>query len=183
MKNKRGIIIISLCVLAVLVILMCWFLLTREKTVEDITKDFFKQYTSLDEEIVKEIEYDFDDALTEQQKSRYVSIMEKQYSDLKYTIVNVREEGPLAFVEVEIEVYDLQAVMEKADSYVEIYNDKFYEDNELNMEKVVNYKLDALEKAEERVTYSITFSFSKENDEYVMNDLTDSDLNKIKGIY
>jgi len=57
--------------------------------------------------------------------------------------------------------------------YQRIFDDKKYAD----------YKLDLLKSSKERVKYTIYFSLTKTNDEWVLDDLTDTEEDKILGIY
>ena len=49
--------------------------------------------------------------------------------------------------------------------------------------KYFTYKLDLIRDSKERVKYTIYFSLTKENNEWILDDLTESEEEKILGIY
>ena len=47
----------------------------------------------------------------------------------------------------------------------------------------IDYKLDTMKKYDKTVTYSIEFKVKKENNKWQVEDLSDTDVEKIHGIY
>ena len=52
-----------------------------------------------------------------------------------------------------------------------------------NESKFLSYQLDELEKEKERVKYTLTFSLTKQDGKWEINDLTEAMEDKINGIY
>ena len=62
--------------------------------------------------------------------------------------------------------------------------DEFLDDEGMFDESVFNdYKLEALKDNKERVKYTIYFSLTKSGDEWTLDDLTETEQEKILGIY
>lgn len=183
MKKKKLIITVVFSVLLIfLVVFGVIFIFGREKTVEDLTNDFFKNYSKLDSSVVSKIKYD-GDKLNSKQKKKYVNIIKNQYSKLEYEIKDIKEEAHLTFVTVEVDVYDLGSALEQANSYINNYNEKFLVDGKFNNEKANDYRLESLESVKKKVTYTIKFTYQKIDSKYVMHDLSNADLKKIDGTY
>ena len=144
------------------------------------------KYQKGDEEVIKQLSDTLltDAILNMDQKEKYKNIMIRQYHDLMYTIKDEAIDGKTAVVEVEVEVYDYSKaisgiednLLNNADSFKDergevsttIYNDK---------------KLEALENANDRVKYTINFTLSKMEDEWIVDDLTETERMKIHGLY
>ena len=82
-------------------------------------------------------------------------------------------------------VYDYSKTLEYVNNYVKEHKENFIKENEQNIDndKFMDYKLTELEKVSDKKTYSINFSLIKENDEWLIEDLDKSDIEKIHGIY
>ena len=120
----------------------------------------------------------------EDQKVTYRDILKKHYQDLTYTVKEETVNGDKATVEVEIEVTDYTKALKAAEDYRTTNESEFMgEDNEFDEVKFNTYKLDLLKDSDERVKYTIYFSLDKENNDWVLNDLTESEEEKILGIY
>ena len=52
-----------------------------------------------------------------------------------------------------------------------------------NYEKFLEYKLGLLEDVSDKTTYTIEFSLTKEDDDWKLDSLTDTDIEKLHGIY
>jgi preprotein translocase subunit SecF len=142
-----------------------------------------KKYQSLDIEVVSKIKYEFDDKLTPEQKQKYRSIIENQYEELKYEIVEVKESGVTGEVVIRFTVYDLASAMEQANSYIAVYGDKFKKDGKFDEYAAIDYKLEMLDEVETKVDYTITFNFYKEDGTWTMDEVVESDLKKIRGTF
>ena len=111
--------------------------------------------------------------------------MMKQYKDLTYKIKEEEIDGNKAEVEVEIEVYDYNTALKNSYTYMDENKDEFFIDDVLDAVKFINYKLDQLFNYKERITYTIDFKLTRNNSssEWVLEELSESDLQKIHGIY
>lgn len=130
------------------------------------------------EEVIKSEDLTIDEA------EIYRSILEKQYSDLKYEIISEEYHGNDAEVKVKINVYDLYKATKEASAYLTTNVDKFYDDNhEYDSHKYLAYKLNKMKNTTDRVDYEITFNVVKENKTWKLKEITSDDLEKIHGIY
>lgn len=148
---------------------------------------FLNKYQKNDSEVVSQFDTSLldEDNLTAEQKEKYKEIMLGQYKDLTYEIKEEKIDGNKASVEVEIEVYDYTTSLNNSYMYLEENQDQFYIDDVLDVISFVNYKLDQLFNYKDRTTYTIVFKLERENSnsEWNIQELSESDLKKIHGIY
>ena len=113
-------------------------------------------------------------------KEEKSNVVEEIKNEIKEETVN----GDKATVETEIEVTDYTRALKQAESYRTTNESEFLDDNdEFDEARFNNYKLDLIKESDERVKYTIYFSLTKENDEWVLDDLTETEEEKILGIY
>ncbi len=179
MKKIKYLLILIVCVLLV----GCNNLMnTPTKKVELL----LSKYQKNDEEVLKQLGDTLltDAILDVNQKETYKELLKKQYSDLMYTIKDEAIDGQTAVVEVEIEVYDYNKAITESEDYLLNHQDEFMdEDNMISTTKYNDYKLNAIKDMKDRIKYTINFTLSKINDEWVVDDLTDSERMKIHGLY
>lgn len=113
----------------------------------------------------------------------YKKVYTKQYSDLTYNIKDEMIDGDTATVTTQIEVYDYYKIDNDATKYVSDNLDKFSTNNVYDSKKVLEYKIDKLTNAKDRVTYTIVFNLTKVDNEWKVDNLSNEDLEKIHGIY
>lgn len=82
----------------------------------------------------------------------YKKVYTKQYSDLTYNIKDEMIDGDTATVTTQIEVYDYYKIDNDATKYVSDNPDKFSTNNVYDSKKVLEYKIDKLTNAKDRVT-------------------------------
>ena len=170
-------------------------------------ESFLGKYQSLDNAVLTQLDQVIsdDEMMDKEQKEKYKALMEKQYQNLSYKIENEDINGDNATVDVEIEVLDYASTINKAKKYYEEHKDEIEnnekdgndkEDNS-NLEDdvddansmvkesaaYINYKLKELESVSDTTTYTITFYLSKENGEWMIQDLSDLDRKKLHGLY
>lgn len=201
MKNIGKIVVSAFILL--LVIVGCS---NNMSTPTNKVEEFLGKYQSMDEDVLKQLDQVIkdDDTMNDDQKDKYKALMEKQYQNLSYKIENEDIEGNSATVDVEIEVLDYATTASKAQEYYnehkeeieEKYNDK-KEDNDNSLENAgddvlqaveesvayINYKLEELETANDTVTYNMTFYLTKEDGEWILQDISDLDRKKLHGLY
>lgn len=201
MKNIGKIVVCAFILL--LVIVGCS---NNMSTPTNKVEEFLGKYQSMDEDVLKQLDQVIkdDDTMNDNQKDKYKALMEKQYQNLSYKIENEDIEGNSATVDVEIEVLDYATTASKAQEYYnehkeeieEKYNDK-KEDNDNSLENAgddvlqaveesvayINYKLEELETANDTVTYNMTFYLTKEDGEWILQDISDLDRKKLHGLY
>lgn len=148
---------------------------------------FLSKYQKQDQEIIDEFDVTMveEETLTDEQKDKYRELMLDQYKNLIYEIKEEKIDGNKATVDVEIEVYDYNTALSNAYTYLDENQDEFFVDEVLDVVSFINYKLEQLTNFKDRVKYTITFNLSREdsNSEWVIDELSESDLQKIHGIY
>lgn len=174
---------ILLVILTVICLTGCNNLMnTPTKKVEAL----LSRYQQNDEEVLKQLDSTLlsDTILTTEQKDRYRDIMKKQYKDLTYTVKNEAIDGKTAVVEVEVEVYDYSKAVTNTENDL-LNNADTYKDTtgEISTTMFNDSKLDALEKVTDRVKYTINFTLSKIDEEWIVDDLTETERMKIHGLY
>lgn len=144
-------------------------------------------YVTLDEAVVDDLDNTLleETVMTNEQKSRYKDILKRQYQNLSYEIKDETIDGDTATVEVEIEVYDYRKIIDAADDYLNNNQDEFLTEDgtTTDISKFNDYKLDLLEKAKDKVTYTLNLTLKKVDDKWTLDDLTDTEISKIHGLY
>ena len=106
--------------------------------------------------------------------------MKKHYRDLTYQIKDQTIDGDNATVTVEITVRDYSKVINDANNYKNNNPDKFSKDP-LNL--FSTYRLEELQKVKDTITYTLNLTLKKINNKWVLNQLSNEELNKINGLY
>ena len=107
----------------------------------------------------------------------------EHYKNLVYDIKDEEVNGNSAVVTVEIEVTDYSRALASINEYIKEHRDEFYDNDNLDEEKYMDYRLEQLSKAKEKVKYTLDINLTKVNDKWQMNELTSTDEDKILGIY
>ena len=144
------------------------------------------KYQNNDEKVIEQLDEALlkDTIMSMEQKERYKNIMKRQYSDLTYIIKNEAIDGKTAVVEVEIEVYDYAKAITNLEDEL-LNNSEDYKDStgEINTTLYNDKKLTNLESVNDRVKYTINFTLSKADEEWIVDDLTETERMKIHGLY
>lgn len=149
-------------------------------------EDFLGKYQSMDSDVLSQLEdvIKEDTDMDEDQRKEYKSLMEKQYQNLSYKIKNENINGDNATVDVEVEVYDYRNALDKAEEYRDKNKEEFQDDNKKDdISKYIKYKIEELKKVSDKRKYTITFNLHKTDGEWVVDDISDSDREKIHGLY
>lgn len=149
-------------------------------------EEYLNNYQTLDSNVLSEIDslVDQEEMFDEDQKTTYTDIMKKHYQDLTYTVKEETVNGDKATVEVEVEVTDYTKALKEAENYRTTNESEFYNEEGMFDETLFNtYKLDLLKNNKERVKYTIYFSLTKSDNEWVLDDLTETEQEKLLGIY
>lgn len=171
-------------------------------------EEFLGRYQSMDSEVLTQLDnvISNDTSMNDTQKKDYKTLMEKQYQNLSYKIKDEEIDGDEAEVLVEIEVYDYaNSIVESREYYTE-HRDEF-DDEELGndgadtdndgkdeegeivggavdtISSFITYKIKQLMDVTDKAKYEITFHLTKEDGEWVIEDLTDVDRQKIHGLF
>lgn len=129
------------------------------------------EYQMLDKDIsISYIDLSNDVNISNEYKERYEDLIRSQYRNMSYEIKEEEIDGENAVVTAQIEVIDYQKVLDQ-------YNNDFNE-NEYH-EKV----LEKLEKAKDKITYSIKFNvIMNENGNWQVEELSQEEKGKLLGI-
>jgi len=154
---------------------------TPTKKVEEL----MGKYQSVDEDVLDDLNnvIDNEEDLNDEQKNRYRELIKKQYKNLTYEIKDERVDGDNATVEVEIEVIDLSKASTEAEEYLNTNKEEFNDNGVYSVEKYTNYKLDKLENTKDKVTYTLQLTLTKEDEEWELDNLTETERQKIHGTY
>jgi len=147
---------------------------------------FLGKYQTMDNKVLTQLDnvLKSDTTMTTNQKEDYKELMKKQYQNLSYKIKDETTDGDHAEIVTEIEVYDYAKTMEEADDYLKQHSDEFVNgDGTTNEEKFMDYKIKKLKDTKDKVTYTITFTLTKKEDNWHLDNITDIDRQKIHGIY
>lgn len=149
-------------------------------------EDLMSKYQTLDDDVMDDLNtvVDTEKDLSDEQKNRYKKLLENQYKNLSYTIKDETIDGDNAIVEVEIQVTDLSKAMAESEIYLDEHEEEFLDDNnQFSQSKYTDYKLEKLESANTKVKYTLELTLTKINDEWEVDNLTETERQKIHGIY
>lgn len=186
-------------ILGFIIILLSACSLNTYLSPKEKVSEFLNKYKNQDSKVIKDLDKTISSEYTGDFKKRYINLMKKQYKDMSYKITNEVIDGKNAIVTADISVYDYESAIESANDYLSTHENEFYKDiitnkdkensgskttnKILDKDKFMNYKLDLLEQVNDKKTYTIEFSLTNKNDEWIMDPLSDSDIEKIHGIY
>ena len=114
---------------------------------------------------------------TEYTPTKNMALMKRQYQNLSYKITDEKIEDDSANVIVEIEVYDYISSVNKSEDYYNNHKEEFEE-----KEKYMDYKITEMQKVSDRKQYEIVFTLRKEDDGWVMDNISDTDREKLHGL-
>ena len=162
---------IFLLITIVLLIAGCSIYNTPTSKVEDL----LMKYQKLDNDISIDIDNVIDEQnLTEEHKDRYRKLLENQYKNLSYEIKDELIDGDEATVLVEIEVIDYKRAIGDLTFDSSIYTKESYDEEKLNR----------LEKAKDKVKYTLEIKLTKDDDgNWKLDALTNEQIKKIQGMY
>lgn len=180
--RKKVLIIILLMILLVVLITFISFSKANNNFV-NMSKSYMNKYKRLDSSVTDNISYDFSDKLSTSQEKTYINIIKKQYKSMDYEIEEKDATDTSAIVKVKIKVCDLRSTIDKANAYISLHKGEFYDSGKYSDSLAVDYKLDMLNNCADNISYSITLNYYKSNGKWVMKDLSENDLKKVRGTY
>lgn len=147
--------------------------------------NYLKKYRNLDSSVLIDLEDIVKkENLNKEQEDKYRDVLKKQYKDLSFEIVEEEYNDNVSYVTVKVSVYDLYKAQSDASKYLSNNPEKFYNDNnEYDNNKFLDYKLEEMKNMTDRVEYNVTFTVTKENDKYIVEQPSEEVLQKIHGIY
>ena len=147
---------------------------------------FLNKYQTLDKDVLD----DLDKAIVEEEqfsgnhREKYREIMKDSFQKLAYQIKEQEEDGDKAIVTAEIEVINYGKILSAANLYLEEHPEEFNDENgEYDVKKFIDYRLDKMKGNKEKIKYTIDFHLKKKNDQWVLDELSKNDEQKIQGIY
>ena len=156
---------------------------TPTKRVETLLNN----YVTLDKSVLSDLDETLlsETVMTQEQKDKYKDILKNQYQHLSYEIKEETIDGDNATVEAEIEVYDYKKVIDEAEDYLANNPQEFLMENSemTDVSKFNDYKLEQLKNAKDKVTYTLNLTLKKVDDKWQLDDLTDTEISKIHGLY
>lgn len=147
---------------------------------------FFANYQSLDDSVVEQLNKvaNEEELFNSTQRKDYVELMKKHYQDLKYEIKDEIIDGDTATVTVEIEVTDYSKTLEDAEKYLNENKSEFNnEKNEYDESLFTTYRLEQIKKSTDKVKYTLNIYLTKVDNEWKIDDLSETDRMKINGMY
>lgn len=179
--KKVWIVIVSL--LAIITITGCGM---TDNTPTKRVEEFMNKYQSLDSDVLSQLDkvISNDESMDDDERKDYTSLMKKQYQNLSYKIKDEKIENDTATVTVEVEVYDYRSALNNAETYYASNKDQFTDsDGNIDDKKYMDYKIKEMEKVTDRKKHELILTLTKEDDKWVMDDITDSDRQKLHGLY
>lgn len=178
----KKILALIICALSVIILAGCEMGNTPTKKVEN----FLDNYRNLSEDVTMQLDdvIEEDLEMDDTQKTTYKNLLKKQYEDLTYEIKDETVDGDVATVTVEIEVYDFyKATIDSTDYYNQTPDEFTDEEGNILNNKFIDFKLDNLTDVKDRVKYTIDFTLSKVNNDWVLNEIDETTRLKIHGLY
>ena len=166
--------------LTLLLVCGCSMNVNMENTPTKQVEAYLNNYQTLDQDVLLKLDdvINKETTFNDEQKEKYRDILKKHYQDLTYNVKEETINGDRATVEVEIEVNDYTKALKEIETYKTENEETFSTSDEFN-----DYKLEQLEKVKDKVKYTIYFSLSKVGDKWMLDNLTQTEQEKILGIY
>ena len=149
-------------------------------------REFMSKYQRMDSEVLSQLDsiVSNNKDLTDDQKKDYKNLIERQYQNISYKIKDENTSGENATVTVEVETFDYRSALNKSEEYYENNKKKFQKDDgKIDQEKYWDYKISEMKKTEDKIKNEIIFTLHKENDKWILDDISDSDRQKLHGLY
>ena len=158
----------------IITLLISVFLLGCEKMMETPTskvENFLGRYQRLDKDVLKELNNIIEDEqdMTEEEKLEYKKLLEKQYQNLSYKIKKEIIAKDIATVDVEIEVLDYKNAINKAEKECE--------------KNLIQCKLKEMKNINNKTKYDLTFTLNQEEGKWVIENLNETAVKKLHGLY
>ena len=178
---KKALIVVS----AILLLCGC-NVMDMNNTPKKQVEKFFNGYQTLNKSVLDDLDniVNKETTLTAEQKTKYRDILKKHYEDLNYEIKDETINGNNATVKVEIEVNDYSKVLKSVNEHKINYPEEFLDTDGNYSESIFQeYRLNAIKDTKERITYTLYVTLTKINDKWTIDELTNTDEEKILGIY
>lgn len=146
---------------------------------------FLNKYQTLDDDVLDSLDYVISEEtlFDSKQRDKYRDIIKTNYQKMMYKIKDEEIDGDNAIVTAEIEVIDYSKIMSEAETYRMENPEEFMTNGEYDESKFIDYRLEELKNAKEKVKYTIELSLTRVNDEWILDDLTKENEAKLNGVY
>lgn len=174
---------ILLGVLGVFLLSGCGIQMASSPTKE--VETLLGKYQSSNKTIIEQLDASIaNENMTKTQQEDYRELMMKQYNNLTYDIKDEIIDGNNAIVTTEITVYDYGKAIKEVNAYVDANTSDFQDPSgALSSQLYTGYKLTKLKEVTDRIQYTINFNLTKTNDSWTVDQLNETELQKIHGIY
>ena len=173
--------------LSILAILMCGCSLTKDldNTPTKKVEALLNRYQTLDNSVLDDLNdvVNGDLSFDEGQRETYKDIIKSNYQKMTYEIKNAEEDGEEAVVTAEIEVINYTTILTDIKNYLKEFPEEFEENGEYSESKYNDYRLEQLKNAKEKVKYTVDFTLTKVDGQWIVDDLSNDIRDKINGIY
>ena len=158
-------------------------------------EQYLSKYQNLDGEITAQLDkvISSDISMSDEQKENYKELMLNQYRNLSYKIENENIVDDEAEVEVEIQILDYASNIGESRIYYKDHLDEFEDNADTiaedieegidNISSFIEYKIKNMKGVTNTRKETITFYLTKVDNEWVVDDLSDTDLQKLHGLY
>lgn len=184
-NNKGGNMKKILAILFVILLSACSLL--DNNSPKEKVRELLDKYKAQDSAIISELDTVISKEYSGDYKDRYKKLILNQYKNMNYKITDEIIDGDTAVVSVDITVYDYGNAIDNANDYLKKHEEEFYktdsEEKKVDNDKFLDYKLDLLEEVEDRKTYTVEFTLTKEEKDWVLDDLSNENISKIHGLY
>ena len=171
-----------LSILFIFIIVGCTM---KSNTPTDEVEDLFYRYNSLDNVILTQLDTVINDNdLTDEQKEKYLDVFKRQYKDLKYDIKDIVINDDNAIATVQIEVYNLNKVKTDSQNYLDNNKDEFEDEQGVFNESIYwDYRLNEMLNTNEKINYTLELKLTKIDNTWNIDQLNDTERQKIHGVY
>lgn len=173
----------KLILVALMTLLFCGCSMTGTPSIK--VSEYLSKFNSLDELVIQDMESTIQgENLSVENTTIYRNVLQRQYQDLKYDIVEESINGDNAVVIAKITVYDLHASKMNSETYMNEHQDEFLDvDNMFDQENYMKYRLENMLSTKDTVSHNISFNLTKKDDEWVIDEIDRVTLEKIHGLY
>lgn len=154
-------------------------------TPTNIVKIFLSRYINMDEEVLTDMEITLiDEELSDENMELYKKVLERQYKEIEYEILDEQINNNNATVKVKLNVYDYNKAINDSITYMNNHLEEFSDENSIfDNDKYTKYKLDNMNTIEDRISYEVVFELKKKDGEWNISNPNREVLEKIHGIY
>jgi hypothetical protein len=171
-----------------IIVLMVMFFLVTGCSKNDPTnslKEYLNNYQNYNIMVASMVnKYLKDHELTSNYLNEYQEIYEREYRSLTYEILGEEYNNNTVIIPTLINVYNLGDTEREVNlNYLNNPQDFQNNDQSLNYNKYMQYKLDKMLNTQTKIKYLINFKLILKNNKWIITELSPSDLAKINGNY